>query len=335
MDVLELQRLLNKESQPIQLDLNSYLIDVSKSIEKEPTLHSINGVSVFTKGNISSVTGKAKSRKSFFVTAVAAAMISGECLGLTSEGGRVLFLDTEQSLFHVQRAAKRILRLSGLDPDKNTPELKVYALRPLSVKEKIEALKITVELHKPTFVIIDGIVDMLLNFNDISESSELVGLLMKLSAEYSCHIQCVIHQNKADSNMRGHSGSFLIQKSETILEVSTIDNISTVKAIASRGLPPDDISFRIDEDGLPVLCNQPTKTNENLDKNKDCMKRSLGQSAMSYSKLVSEYVAYSGNSDRTAKRHIADLLSSGFISKDEQNLYRMTTGTIDDEDLPE
>jgi len=334
MEAVELQRLINKESQPIQIDLDSCLIDVSQPIEKEPTLHSINGVSVFTKGNISAITGKAKSRKSFFETAVAAAMLSGECLGMTSEGGRVLFLDTEQSLFHVQRAAKRILRLSGLEPDKNIPELQVYALRPFSVKERIEALKMSVERHRPTFVIIDGIIDMLLNFNDITESSELVGLLMKLSAEYSCHIQCVIHQNKADANMRGHSGSFLIQKSETSLEVSTLNDISTVTAIATRGLPPDDISFRINEEGLPELCGQPTKANASLDKSQNNMRRCLGQSAMSYSKLVEEYMAYSGTAVATTKRHIAELLSMGFISRDEQSLYRMKKGTIDDEDLP-
>ena len=335
MEALKILQQIEKRESPEAINLESYLVDVSQEIEKESTIASIGGTPIFTAGNLSALTGKAKSRKTFCATIFAASQLCGQCHRIKADKvGLTLYIDTEQSQFHVQQLAKRILRLSHLNPENNDLNLIVYALRPLAASERVEALKSAIELHKPTFVVIDGIRDLLLDFNDIKSSAELVNLLMKLSADYNCHILSVLHQNKADNNMRGHTGAELLNKSESVFEVTTIDNTTQVKAVATRGLPPEDFYFQI-ESGLPVECGQPTKSDISMDMKKDCMKRALGQSAMKYAPLVSAYMEASGKGERTAKGHISELMTAGDISKDNMGFYRYgKINTIDDYDLP-
>lgn len=337
MAALDLLEQLQTVKMPVSIDLERYYIDVSKTLDKETELVSYKGVQLFSAGNLSTVTGKAKSRKTFFASAVAASVISGECLGIVAKHqGSVLYIDTEQSEYHVQNVAKRILRLSGLDPEHNIPNLQMYALRPVSTEERVEALKKAIELTKPQLVIIDGIRDLLHDFNNISESSNLICLLMKLSADYHCHILSVLHQNKADNNMRGHAGTELLNKSETVLEVSTLDNISTVKAIASRGMSPEEIYFQVSTSGLPIECNCPDNVNAKKEVAEGMMRQIIGQSSKQYGQLKDDFMELACCSEKTAKRRIADLLSSDFLEKDDNGYYRIKNKSVDDyNDLPD
>lgn len=337
MSALELLEKTSLRHKSTSIDLDEYLIDVAKVIEKEISVSSVNDVALFTLGNLSTITGKAKSRKTFFASAIAASIISGECLGIRSERqGVILYLDTEQSDSHVQTVAKRILRLSSLSPNENSPNLIVYALRALSTEERVEVLKAAMDRHKPMFVVIDGIRDLLHDFNNIAESSNLVSLLMKLSTEHHCHLVCILHQNKADTNMRGHAGTELLNKSETVLEVSTTNDITAVKAVASRGLSPNEIYFQISTSGLPFCCNAPDKEETKTDQIQSAMIRCLGQSSLLHDKLKQEYMEAVGCSEKTARRHIVEMLNNNLLNKDEQGYYRIQSRTKGDDigDLP-
>jgi hypothetical protein len=65
----------------------------------------------------------------------------------------------------------------------------------------------------------------------------------------------VLHQNKGDNNARGHLGSELVNKAETVLSI-TKDNASgysIVEAEYCRDKEPEPFAFDIDSDGLPRL----------------------------------------------------------------------------------
>jgi hypothetical protein len=84
MEALRILQQIEKREIPEAIDLSKYLIDVTKDYEKESTIASIGGTPIFTAGNLSCLTGKAKSRKTFFASAIAASALCGECLGITS-----------------------------------------------------------------------------------------------------------------------------------------------------------------------------------------------------------------------------------------------------------
>ena len=83
-------------------------------------------------------------------------------------------------------------------------------------------------------LIIDGFRDLMYDINSPSESTDLINLLMRWSSGYNLHIHTVLHLNKGDDNTRGHIGTELNNKAETVLQItkSTQDgNISEVKAM--------------------------------------------------------------------------------------------------------
>ena len=87
-----------------------------------PEIVQIDGITVATLGNFSASTGKPKSKKTFNVSAIVAAALSGEEVlrykaTLPKEKNRVLYVDTEQSKCHCHKVMERILKLAGMPND--------------------------------------------------------------------------------------------------------------------------------------------------------------------------------------------------------------------------
>ena len=76
---------------------------------------------------------------------------------------------------------------------------------------------------------------------------------MKWTAELNIHLITIIHQNKGDNNAKGHLGSIILQKAETVLSVEKDREISNVTATYSRDLDIKPISFSVDDNGLPYF----------------------------------------------------------------------------------
>ena len=92
-------------------------LSLSKIYEKAPEILKVQGSVIGTLGNFSASIGKAKSKKTFNVSAiVAAALKNGTVLRYVAElsdGKRkVLYVDTEQSPYHCLKVMKRILRMA-------------------------------------------------------------------------------------------------------------------------------------------------------------------------------------------------------------------------------
>nr|WP_315176327.1 hypothetical protein [uncultured Flavobacterium sp.] len=82
---------------------------------------------------------------------------------------------------------------------------------------------------------------------------------MRWTDERNIHIHTVLHQNKGDTNSRGHIGTELNNKAETILQVAkdiTDLNVSIVSAVHIRTREFDKFAFKIDQLGLPILLEE-------------------------------------------------------------------------------
>ena len=205
-----------------------------------------------SEGNFSSIIGQAKSRKSYFANLVCSAYIKGGLFQDTLIGkseGEVVYVDTEQGKVHVHRMVKRIHAMSG------TERFTMYALRKYSVEERVLAvdwiIKNTLNLK---LLIIDGIVDLIRAINDEDQSTELVTRLLKWTEMYQIHIVGIIHQNPGDMKARGHIGTMVQHKSETVIEVKAgANNQSEVNCKFSRGKPFPPFTFAVEDDGTPMI----------------------------------------------------------------------------------
>lgn len=216
-----------------------------------------------TLGNFSTFIGKAKAKKTFFLGIAIASAITDKAIFRTFEGclkpqhNNVLYFDTEQSKYHVHLALKRICRMAEINDPGN---LFVYGLRPEDTKTRLAFIEKKIyETENLGFVVIDGIRDLVFDINDPKEASEIAGKLLKWSEEKNIHIVTVLHQNKGDGNARGHLGTELVNKAETVLAVEKKENseISVVSPVQCRNREPEPFAFEIDENGIPFKVRVP------------------------------------------------------------------------------
>jgi hypothetical protein len=104
--------------------------------------------------------------------------------------------------------------------------------------------------------VIDGIRDLVHDINSPGESTDLITKLMQWTDERKIHIHTVLHLNKSDDNTRGHLGTELNNKAETVLQITKDDfdrDTSSVTAMHIRDRDFEPFAFRINADALPEL----------------------------------------------------------------------------------
>lgn len=230
-----------------------------------PQIIWINNSAIATLGNFSASTGKAKSKKTFNVSAlVAASLANGQVLNYRAnlpEGKRrILYVDTEQSRFHCHNVLERILRLAGLPTNCDSENLDFICLREYSPVVRIQVIDFALEQDEGYgLVIIDGIRDLMLDINNAAESVAVINKMMEWSSRYNLHIHCVLHLNKGDNNVRGHIGTEMGNKAETVLVISKSDlnpQVSDVRALHIREKEFKPFAFSVNDEGLPVLVKE-------------------------------------------------------------------------------
>lgn len=292
--------------------LDYRILVTDENIQETPIIKQ-EDTTILSRGNIACITGKAKSCKTFLVSAIASAFLESDNLTISKgiKNGTVLYVDTEQAKSHVQTVQQRIYRMCGWNIYSPDERLTTLALRKLSPEERRTMIEEAIQSLKPDLVIIDGVRDLIEDFNDIKSSASVVRTLMKLSDTFNCGILTVLHQNKSDNNARGHLGTELTNKSETVLQLTNIENKIIVSPDASRNQNIKEFAFQINEKGLPVLCNIP--------KNKESLKKEIlnimqPYKAMTKQAFIERFIQKTGNKKSSAYTKIKNAENIGIIS---------------------
>lgn len=259
-----------ESEEPADDILTKYLLDPTEDIKNPPSVLELRlGIESFTlgtAGNISLVQGKAKSRKSYFMSALAAAVIKDSYdNNLLKSGivkGNVIYFDTEQGDFHAQKINQRILHLAGIPREIGQQKLKYYALRRADTNaDRLSVIEyILNRTEGAALVIIDGVVDIANGVNEEPEAIALVSRLMKISADKKIHIATVLHENKHDRGAKGHLGSYLVQKSETVYGVSkSEDGFTTyIEGLYTRNANFPDLELRVNGREVEISLKENT-----------------------------------------------------------------------------
>ena len=254
--------------------LSSSIIRTTDTYPTPPQILWIATSAIATLGNFSASTGKAKSKKTFNVSAIVAASLkNGRVLNYRAclpEGKRrVLYVDTEQSRFHCHNVLERILRLANLPTTCDSENLHFICLREYSPSVRMQVIDYALRQNEGYgLVIIDGVRDLMLDINNAAESVAVINKMMEWSSRYNLHIHCVLHLNKGDNNVRGHIGTEMGNKAETVLVVnksSTMPQVSEVRALHIREKEFQPFAFNINDEGLPELLGE-YEFDENGDK---------------------------------------------------------------------
>jgi len=241
--------------------------------EPEKALELKFGMDTFifgTMGNFSLIQGKAKSRKSYFLSvlmagAIASHDVSQHIRGHVSQKVNI-YIDTEQGDFHASKSKKRIQTMAGLDPRINYPNFKHYRFRGLLTNK--ERMKLTDYIMQTTqnigYVVIDGVVDLASKgVNDEEEATAIASKLLEWTDKNNCHISVVLHENKNDRNAKGHLGAMMVQKAETTVSLQKSETIAGASDIVpeytrNKEFPPMTMTIT-GYDSVELEINEPVE----------------------------------------------------------------------------
>jgi hypothetical protein len=344
--VLKLHTDKDDKSSELQLKLENSKIKANEKYDKPRVAWEYKGSDsdefkpIGTIDNFSLVIGRAKAKKSFFIGMAVSTALSKDSLhgrfksNLSKNKNKVLYFDTEQSSYHVHLALKRICTQLNVTEPQN---LEVHCLRRYSPKERYEIIEYAIYNNPEVgFVVIDGIKDLINSINDENEASRIANSLLRWTEDNQIHIVTVLHQNKGDNNARGHLGTELLNKAETVLTV-TVDsknkNISIVEPQHCRNMPFDPFAFRISENGIPVLVEDFIKSssekerfdifNESDEIKLNLLKKAFGErKTLTYTELIPQIklavksIYKKGYADNKTKEFITHCNEIGLLNQD-------------------
>lgn len=280
--------LINEEVKDYKSIFNSCVVDLDKPPKPLDVLlyygYDDTGkrVSALTRGEFSCIVAQSKTKKSFNKSLIEAAFLGGRTdlytdhiKGNYKTDGYIISIDTEQGEYYAHKTFDRTRRISQVKNNKYIP----LQLRSKSISERLELIDWIVYeseyKNKIDLMFIDGVADLVYNTNDIKEGVMLAEKMLKWSSDGNFHLSTVIHKAGKTDKARGHLGTAIQIKAETIIlmDALTDENGNYIKNIdgkeerntvkircgMSRGKHFNDFYLRVDNEGLPFTFNDPDK----------------------------------------------------------------------------
>lgn len=266
-------------------ELLPYLLDARENYPEPIYLLEYNGVPFSALGGIQALSGQKKNGKTFVLAQLMAAVLGTDServktylpglrvpertLDHLGHQPTVLYVDTEMERLNSAKVLRRVHWLCGWQMDQPCERFHVLWLRSITdvkdekgnVKERAfqkryKLIRQAIDILKPDAVFVDGIRDIIGDFNDNKESAALVSDLMAMAEQRNICIWNVLHMNPRiknddESKMRGHLGTELGNKvTDTLVSIKhkndkTGEVYFTVKQDDARGKDMEDWEFVI------------------------------------------------------------------------------------------
>lgn len=291
-DMLTGEELEEQERQAREAEVRQYLLDATQNYPEPFYMLEYKGVPFSTLGGIQALSGQKKNGKTFVLAQLMAAILSNgsqrtqaflnglqvpeRTLQYLRDKYKnpkylpsVLYVDTEMEKLNSAKVLRRVHWLCDWQMDVPNERFHVLWLRGVTdakdsegkVSERAYAqryrlIRMAIEMLHPDAVFIDGIRDIIGDFNDNKESAQLVGELMALAEQENICIWNTLHMNPRpgnddESKMRGHLGTELGNKiTDTLVSIKskTADGVTfTVKQNDARGKDMEDWKFEVTE----------------------------------------------------------------------------------------
>lgn len=271
-----------------QEDVKPYRLDFTKPYEPPKYVLTWNGVGFAPLGGIHAVTGQSGNGKTMTLAQFIAAILGGSFGNLAynlSEDipePKVLYIDTEMEEANTIAMKNRVLSMTGRIIGENYDDFIVLMLREAQGKDKDDksalmrwrlTLKALYE-YKPTVAIIDGLLDVVNDFNSNTECQEIIYQCMQAATHYGISLWCLVHQNPGADKLVGHLGSMLERKVTDVFvtkkekNATTGDATFTVHQMKARGRDVPDWQFKVTSKqawGVPEQLNSEPKLNDSPD----------------------------------------------------------------------
>ena len=282
------------------------------------------------RGNVSEISGKAKTGKSALREGMTAAFFgSGDCLGWETNqesAGAVLVFDYEQSKEDFHDSNVRAFQRAGVA---DSPRFYAYRFRDRPLAERAKATGEAISLAKKEqggidLVVFDGGADLIADVNDAEASNEIVDRFLALSSKYNCHVAVIVHTNegeKSGNDARGHLGKQLQRKAEAVFALKKLNADQTAVHTSRHrkaGIPEEDpFVFEWSDQGkMHVSVGRGIATNKKRQEMSDALfgvAKGDHHFSSSYTDLVPALAAALGQAESTAKTKISYAKKEGLL----------------------
>ena len=157
------------------------------------------------------------------------------------QGRNIIHLDTEQGEIDYYRTCKEMLWQAQVPNGHNPKNFYSYRLTDYSLEQKVSFMDyIVTKVGNVGLVFLDGIVDLIQDFNDLKESKMLVEYVRQLASKHRFLLIPILHNARSTGSARGHAGAFLLEKSKAVFNCVREDEIQSTKLLntKSRGFSP-------------------------------------------------------------------------------------------------
>ena len=270
------------------------LLDFAKPYTPPKWTLTHNGISFAKRGDLHIVGGKAGHGKTAFMSQIMASILCGQFGGLTCEiedDPSVLYIDTEQSEDDTIAIKNRVCTLANLDYRQPQERFKVARLR--DTTQATERYKQILQLIwdiRPTVVFIDGLLDIVNDYNEQGECSLIIRELMTVSTYMNMSMWCVLHENPMTDKLVGSLGSIAERKVTEVFIIRKHKGPHTdkrfkdfpkvffeVKQTKARGKDQDDWYFIVEDRalgwGVPIELDGNGSTEEAKELTKEANER--------------------------------------------------------------
>lgn len=163
---------------------------------------------------------------------------------------KVLYVDTEMEPENTMMVNLRVCAMTEREYHKKYEDFDILVLRnELSAEDRwLKILKAIYE-KQPNAVFIDGMIDIVADFNDNRQCQEIIFKCMALATYYDINLWTTIHQNPGTTKMTGHAGSFLERKATDIFQItkdkSSGEILFLIEQTKARGKDVPEVRFRM------------------------------------------------------------------------------------------
>ena len=202
-------------------------------------------------GELHIISGKPGNGKTALMTMLMAAILSGrygklEYILKERPNPKVLYIDTEQGKDDTIALKNRVCTMAGIDYKHKTESFIILRLRDTeSEKDRWRKILKAIWMIRPTDIFLDGILDLVRDYNDQVECQPIIRKCMMLANEYDTSLWMVLHENPLVSKLVGTLGSIAQRKVAEIFSVIKTKQCDLKPNEVQTNMP--DIYFTVDQ----------------------------------------------------------------------------------------
>ena len=202
-------------------------------------------------GELHIISGKPGNGKTALMTMLMAAILSGrygklEYILKERPNPKVLYIDTEQGKDDTIALKNRVCTMAGIDYKHKTESFIILRLRDTeSEKDRWRKILKAIWMIRPTDIFLDGILDLVRDYNDQVECQPIIRKCMMLANEYDTRLWMVLHENPLVSKLVGTLGSIAQRKVAEIFSVIKTKQCDLKPNEVQTNMP--DIYFTVDQ----------------------------------------------------------------------------------------